>query len=388
MVARSPASRPAFSPARRPTDVGGGGPSYGYLSINGQRSPATVDEGDEVTFAFVPGPGFPAGTVTAWALFLDGESVAGESSEFSEYIIGNAAESDAGLYRLEVTVGGKVVRVSAVLAITPAVYDADALDYFTRAQALGGSFDLSALNATYTEVYVKTAISDFIAGCKTDAIWTKLTEVYLLAGVTFGGLMAKLKHAGTATLTNNGPFVSGDYLAAGSGAGLVGNGTTKRLVSSVPIATLRSLFTYNTLGASQSSSYIGVDSFPSVNRVRLGFDLATNATTGNIGGNNTNRVNGNTQQIGALIITRQSETALKLFSNGSLLNTYAVSVAFTSPSALPIQLFAENINGAPGSFGNHKAVFAGYGTGLTDTDAANLSTRVNALMTALGANVY
>ena len=118
MVARSPASRPAFSPARRPTDVGGGGPNVGYLSINGERGSQTVDEGDEVTFTFVPGPGFPTGTVSAWALTRDGGSVAGESEAFTEYVIDAAAEADAGSYRLELTVGGKVVRVSAVLGVT------------------------------------------------------------------------------------------------------------------------------------------------------------------------------------------------------------------------------------------------------------------------------
>jgi len=91
--------------------------NVGYLSINGSHGTVPVDEGDEVTFTFVPGPGFPAGTVTAWELYLDGVLVDGEASAFTEYVKASAAESDAGTYRLELTVGSKVVRVSAVLTV-------------------------------------------------------------------------------------------------------------------------------------------------------------------------------------------------------------------------------------------------------------------------------
>jgi hypothetical protein len=94
------------------------GLNVGYLSINGERGSQTVDEGDEVTITFTPGPGFPSVSVSAWELYLDGVLVDGETSEFDSYVIDAASEADAGSYRLELTIGAKVVRVSATLAVS------------------------------------------------------------------------------------------------------------------------------------------------------------------------------------------------------------------------------------------------------------------------------
>jgi hypothetical protein len=135
-------------------------------------------------------------------------------------------------------------------------YDTDAADYFSRAEALGGSFDI---DGTYTESVVKTAISDFVAICKTDGTWSKITEAYLLAGVDFSGLMAKLKYDTTATLTNNG-FVSGDYQAVSSGAGLTGDGSIylgTSLVDNTLSANDKSFGIYLTAESAPGDQYIG-----------------------------------------------------------------------------------------------------------------------------------
>lgn len=265
-----------------------------------------------------------------------------------------------------------------------ASYDADALNYFTRAEALGGSFDLSGINGTYTEDYVKTAISNFIAGCKTDSIWTKLTEVYLLSGVTFGGLMAKLKHAGTATLTNAN-FVSGDYLAAGSGAGLAGNGTNKSLGTSLAsTGTPYSDLSYSAYLISMTSQneFMGVlSSGGGAGRVLVNW-VAGGETYINIGdGNSRETLHGSDYgSRKAYFLATSTGTAGANFRNGG--NKYS----FTSAAILGTGNWA--VLRGPNNFGNSKLSFAHIGTGLTDTDAANLSTRVNALMTAIGANVY
>ena len=50
-------------------------------------------------------------------------------------------------------------------------YDIDAQSYFARAEALGGSFDLTGINGTYTAAYVKNAINEFVKSCKSGSIW-------------------------------------------------------------------------------------------------------------------------------------------------------------------------------------------------------------------------
>jgi hypothetical protein len=272
-------------------------------------------------------------------------------------------------------------------------YDADALDYFTRAEALGGSFDLSGISGTYTASYVKTSISDFVAGCKADSIWTKLKEVYLLSGVTFGGMLAKLKYVSTATLTNVN-FVSGDLLAAGSGAGLVGNDSTKYLNTSISPAsagmttTSGSLSWYATgIGSIQSdfgcvtsnSDRLTITAYGSSGaqpgRILVDFyDFSQRMTVPN--GTYTNSIS---------TISRVG-TEVKYYKNGSSTTTKAGATP-TVP-AINCYLFAINNSGSPSGYSGDRLSFAHLGTGLTDAESLLLSNRVNALMTAIGANVY
>jgi len=73
---------------------------------------------------------------------------------------------------------------------------------------------------------VRTAISDFVVGCKTDGIWDAIKASCILAGArTLDGALVPL--VGGAPTNNN--FVSGDYDRE---TGLVGDGSTKYLGSS------------------------------------------------------------------------------------------------------------------------------------------------------------
>jgi len=95
--------------------------------------------------------------------------------------------------------------------------DADARAYISAAQTADGS---------KLEPAVAKAINDFVAGCKTDGIWTAIKASCILMGArTLSGALTPL--VGSAP-TNNGPFVSGDYNRK---TGLVGNGSTKYLNS-------------------------------------------------------------------------------------------------------------------------------------------------------------
>ena len=93
-------------------------------------------------------------------------------------------------------------------------FDADAQAYITAVETA----DLAAL-----EPAVKTAINDFVVGCKADGIWNAIKASCIMAGArTMTGALVPLK--GTAPTNFN--FVDGDYNRT---TGLVGNGSTKRL---------------------------------------------------------------------------------------------------------------------------------------------------------------
>jgi hypothetical protein len=95
--------------------------------------------------------------------------------------------------------------------------DADARAYLSSVRTADGSS---------LEPAVAKAINDFVAGCKTDAIWDAIKACCILCGAkTLSGALTPLK--GIAP-TNNGPFVAGDYDRE---TGLLGNASTKWLNS-------------------------------------------------------------------------------------------------------------------------------------------------------------
>jgi hypothetical protein len=258
-------------------------------------------------------------------------------------------------------------------------FDPDALDYFSRAEALGGSFDQTAINPTYGEAYVKGAISDMIAGLKADAVWSKIPELYLLAGVSFGGLMAKVKHAGTPVLTNvSNNFVAADYLAAGSGAGLNKTANGQKLSTGETAGTLG----IQVASSSSASVYL-------TGRTTEGAWLMPNAFTSQLGILGTNYRSGSN---GAIVFS--SITGFRVgarigdvvtgYTNGTTTGSYTQVGSNTSNGTLTLFEYANNTTDNP----RGRITAAHIGTGLTDTEATNLSLRINALMTALGCNVY
>ena len=93
-------------------------------------------------------------------------------------------------------------------------FDPDAQAYITAVETA----DAQALESA-----VKTAINDFVVGCKADGIWAALKASCIMAGArTLTGALVPLK--GTAPTNFN--FVDGDYNRT---TGLLGNGSSKRL---------------------------------------------------------------------------------------------------------------------------------------------------------------
>jgi hypothetical protein len=95
-------------------------------------------------------------------------------------------------------------------------YDPDAAVYIAAVEAADGQ---------ELEAGVKTAIDNFVRGCKIDGIWNAIKASCILAGArTLTGALVPLKGAAPTNFN----FVAGDYNRK---TGLVGNGTTKYLDS-------------------------------------------------------------------------------------------------------------------------------------------------------------
>lgn len=258
-----------------------------------------------------------------------------------------------------------------------AAYDADAQAWFDAVEALSGSFDLSALNASYTESYTKQAWSDRITTLKaTSGAWEAATEVIPLIGVTYhnSGGFRKLKDAGTATVTNSG-FLSTDYVAAGTGAGLTGDGTSY-LDSGYwfPNFTDDDLH-LGTFFASNPSNVSNLNSIGAQNSIPgNAFTLGNNGTTSfrsNLP-NTDAAINAGTLGASYLLGSRRGVDDAEAYVNGVSIGTDNTTASFSN-SAIPLNLylFARNLEGT-GATGISSATLSGahYGSGLTTPQAA------------------
>ena len=101
-------------------------------------------------------------------------------------------------------------------------------------------------------------------------------------------------------------------------------------------------------------------------------------------------VNSSASTLGMYIASRTSSTSLKGYKNGSLVGTNT-NISLGSLPNIPIYLGASNYRAAGGTttiyYGNKECAFASIGNGLTDTEASNFYTAVQAYQTTLSRNL-
>jgi hypothetical protein len=148
-----------------------------------------------------------------WQWLRNGTAISGATSSTYTTVSDDLGASLA-VQQTETNFLGTASAISA--SVGPVELDPDAAAYITAVEAA----DTQALEAG-----VKTAINDFVVGCKADGIWAAIKASCILAGArTLNGALVPLK--GTAPTNFN--FVSGDYNRK---TGLVGDGATKYLDS-------------------------------------------------------------------------------------------------------------------------------------------------------------
>ena len=244
--------------------------------------------------------------------------------------------------------------------------DADYLAYYNRVIAAGGSLTTTEQNATL----------QLVLDLKANSLWTSMKAIYPMVGASAAACSQNLKSSSfTGTFTATGwTFAS---------TGVTGNGT---------------------------SAYVNTNYNPSVsgqlNSAHLSIYFRTNLTGGNamIGANDGNGRHyfgqGNTfsslnslgegnynpsSYAGFHIIKRETPTETKQLYNGSVSTTSTIlSVARTN---LNLYIGARNNSGTPTNFNYNQYAFLSIGDGLTDTEASNFYTAVQAFQTTLSRNV-
>lgn len=253
-------------------------------------------------------------------------------------------------------------------------YDTDAQAYFTANTAITSAAD-------------KNAINTFYLGLKSDGIYTKLVAMYL-----------PLWSSATSNkwnLINNRSFDLSFFTGVThSSSGITSNGTSGYASTNLTPSTSLSLNnTHISIYSRTNNDANAVDMGASIlsgTAQYLGFYLRT--------GNNAyymcnvaqsgvaSTANSNTNSTGYYIANRTASNVINGFKNGSkTLNTTT-----SSGVSINIPLFIMSLNnaGSPSFYTTRQYSFISIGNGLTDTDASNLSNRVNTLMTYFGINTY
>ena len=258
----------------------------------------------------------------------------------------------------------------------------------------GVSFDADAqafiTAASITDNTQKTAINTLVTDLKTANIWTKMKALYPFVGGTAAQHRFNLKDPRTV----NAAFYL-DFLGGGthSANGYLPNGTTSYADTKlIPSSSLtansahQSFYLRTNISISHNAVYGCYTTFGTNNFLLYPYSFGIGWIS-DILDNSLSRIVSNTgNSTGYVISTRSSSSSHKIFRN----NTQIASTNNATNGNYPTinyYLGAANQNGSSGTHDSNEHAFASIGDGLTDTEAANLYTAVQAYQTTLNRQV-
>jgi hypothetical protein len=244
------------------------------------------------------------------------------------------------------------------------IFDTDAQTYITAVEAADG---------IALEKPVKTAINNFVVGCKADGIWSAIKASCILAGArTLAGALVPL--AGTAPTNFN--FVSGDYNRK---TGLVGNGITKYLNSNAQVNTTcpfnnAHLSVYVTAAATAGVGYIGEDSGPVPNTGEVALYRQATTLAARIQNTTPAFSSHSPTSTGFIGVARANSSSVTIRANATM-DTITNGSIGTSSITKKIAVHARDEGG--GGATNGRLAFYSIGESL---DLALLDTRITTLI--------
>lgn len=256
-------------------------------------------------------------------------------------------------------------------------FDVTAIGWAAAVTANGGTYSIPTL----------AALSTFIAGMKTDGLWTGEACFNPMCGNQLAACLVQYSGGVWAPATNVG-FVNGDYTEA---TGLTGNGAKYLNTGLIPSASLTlndtHLAIYNrSATASGGQCQIGADN--AVSRLLM---LAP-FNDGNIYSDHYNNGTGRITvaapgtPYGLICATRTSAILHTVYRNGSSIASSA-GVGGVLPIGQPIYVFAFNNNGAPSTVSSHILSMYSIGAGRSAAQNTAFYNRVQTFQTALGRQV-
>jgi hypothetical protein len=250
--------------------------------------------------------------------------------------------------------------------------DPDWAAFYARVLAAGGSLTTTEQNAT------KTLVADM----KAAGIWTLQKAIYPMVGASAAACAQNLKSA-----SFTGTFSSGWTFAS---TGITGNGTSAymdtNLTPSVSIASQDSIsVSYYSRSNISTAVDFGVRVSTPLTIIIAGTCNDTGSTYFRLNHGLSESSAGNSgSSLKNYIYNRVSSTTESVFINAT---KTSITKLTSGNASLPIFLNAYNNLGSPSNYSNRQCAMFTIGDGLTDTQATDFYTAVQAFQTTLSRNV-
>ena len=361
------------------TDFDGGsfmfydGTEWGTLSFAKKRPDAptigtAVAADTQATVSFTAPSSDGGSAITSYTATSSPDGITGTISQPGSGSITVTGLTNGIAYTFTVTATNAIGTSTASApsgSVTP--FDADAQAYITAVETA----DRQALEAG-----VRTAINDFVVGCKADGIWDAIKASCIMAGArTLTGALVPLK--GTAPTNFN--FVPGDYNRK---TGLVGNGSTKYLNSN-----------RNNNADPQNSKHIAAYLSSYTDLENISFAISSSNTGGTTGVSQIT-LNGN-----ANTIVGRANSSQNAFLAAVYGGSFLAGVARNSSESITLRANSTTVTNSSASQVPNDAsmqIYAGFGANYTSArlafysigealDLAQLDSRVTTLINAYAA---
>ena len=256
-----------------------------------------------------------------------------------------------------------------IIASQIASFDADAVAFFTRVTTAGGTLSTTE----------KQAVNQLVLDLKANSLWTPMKAVYPMVGASAAACAQNLKSSSfTGTFTSGWTFASTGVTPNGTSAYMETNFAPSSNISSSSASIgyyggTTGVSTKCALGSGNAPYYY--DLYPAYTSYGLFGDIFDGSNT----------FTANTNAAGFIFAYRNSSTTQKKHSIRGTITTLTESSGGTITST--VRLATRNTGGTNQDYSNFEQRFAFMGDGLTDTQASNFYTAVQAFQTTLSRQV-
>jgi hypothetical protein len=289
----------------------------------------------------------------------------------------------------------------AFASIGDGLTDTEAANFYTAVQAfqtaLGRSIGTQTVSDADAQAFVTAAdiqdqveanaINNLVIGMKADGLWTKMSAIYPFVGGTSSTHKFNLKNP----LDTDAAFrlvFNGGWTHSSTGAtpnGTNGYANTFLTPSTSLTVDSHSLSYYSRSNILESNKTVIGSGFNYDPLINISIYNQTNYNGPNFGVSAPSYTE--TTGLGFFTGTRTAINNAKIYRNGVLKNTSTTNRTTATLPAFPLTIGGFNKNSVLEGYTAKECAFASIGSGLTDTEAANFYTAVQAFQTSLNRNI-